>query len=465
MAQSLKRILTLLLLVCVVSGAFFVGRTLGANNPSTPLLHGLVAAGKRAAIPLGIIPNPPNSQDTASDVPPGEVFEEALSNVQRNFVEINDLPPGKLDNSAIAQMYAALGDPKTHALTPERRKARQDALSGQYAGIGATLAVTRTKKADVDYSHLTVVDVMPGSPAEKAGLRSGDHITEIDNHWIINYTIYADADRISRDKNKDETARNQEIRQVEQKFKSGISLSRVLDRLELGEGKTYALTVERAGQVNPLKVSIMTAQTQVDPVEYKVVGSKIGYLRIRQFNSRATDEFEAALSKAENVRGLIVDLRQNPGGVTAEARTGVDGYTSAKRLIARLTGGGNVAVLERKPKQRETLLLPLSAVHPKFPLVVLVDGGTANLAELTASALRDAGKARLVGEHTFGDNVLQLFALLKNGAGVELTTAHLFTAHGVDLARGLDPDISVINAGAQDDALARALEEALGIRH
>ena len=459
MALSLKRTLTLLLLVCVVSGAFFVGRMLGANNPSTPLLHHLISAGKRAAAPLGIVPNPLRSQDAVPDVPPGEVFEEALSNVQRNFVEINDLPPGKLDNNAIAQMYASLGDPKTHALAPDRRKARQDALQGQFEGIGATLAVTRSKKADVDYSHLTVVDVMPGSPAEKAGLRSGDNITEIDNHWIINYTIYADADRIAHEKNVDNAARDNEMQQVQQKFKAGLALSRVLDRLEMGEGKTYALTIERTGQPTPLKLSVTTARTQVDPVEYKAVGTKIGYLRIRQFNSKATDEFDAALNKVEGLKGLIVDLRQNPGGVTAETRTGVDGYTSVKQLIARLTPGGAVAALERKPKQRETLTVTPSKIALKVPIVVLVDSGTANLAELTASALRDAGKARLVGSHTFGDDTLQLFALLKNGAGVELTTAHLFTAHGIDLARGLEPDVPIIaaTAGGQDEALARAL--------
>ena len=177
------------------------------------------------------------------------------------------------------------------------------------------------------------------------------------------------------------------------------------------------------------------------------------------FNSKATEEFEAALNSAEGLKGLIVDLRQNPGGVTAEARTGVDGYASAKKLIALLTHGGAIAVIERRPKQRETLTITASASLLKTSLVVLVDGGTANLAELAAAALRDAGKARLVGAHTFGDDALQLFALLKNGAGVELTTAHLFTARGVDLARGLEPDVPVAaaSAGAQDEALTRAL--------
>ena len=211
-------------------------------------------------------------------------------------------------------------------------------------------------------------------------------------------------------------------------------------------------------------MSLTTALTRFDPVEYKTLGS-IGYLRIHQFNPATTEAFEAALDKAANekgpLKGLIVDLRQNPGGVTADAQTGVDGYGAARRLIARLTAGGSVAAIERKPRHRETLTVTPAAPSMKTPLVVLIDGGTANLAELVASALRDAGKARLVGSRTFGDDALQLFALLKNGMGVEITTAHLFTRDGADLARGLEPDVPVSGGAdsksANDPTLQRAL--------
>ena len=367
MTLSLKRTLTLLLLICVVSGAFFVGRTLGASSQSSRV-NNVVYARRDAVNASDLTVSTPHAQDPPSNVPPADVFEEVLSNIQRNFVEINDIPLSKIDADAITRMYASLGDPRTRALGVERRRARQSALQGKYYGAGANLAVTRTKKADVDYSHLTVVSVMPGSPAEKAGLRSGDYITELDGRWIINYTIYADADRISHEKYKDDTARNQEVEQVRQKFKAGVSLARTLDDLELGEGKPHTLTVDRQGQTLPQKLSLTTALTRVEPVEYKTLGS-VGYLRVRQFNPDAAEAFETALDKAtsakERLKGLIVDLRQNPGGVTADAQTGVDGYGAARKLIARLTSGGAIAAIERKPKHRETLTVTPARANPE----------------------------------------------------------------------------------------------------
>ena len=460
---SVKRTITLLLLICVVSGAFFVGRTLGASRQQS-----LAAAPARMQISRADLPGLPGlpmtpievarGQEPAPNVAPADVFEESLSNVQRNFVEINDIPLSKIDGDALVRMVASLGDPKTRALNPERRRARQSALLGKYYGLGAVFTLTRTRRVDVDYNHLTVVDVMPASPAARCGLRSGDYITEIDGRWIINYTIYADRDRIARETDKDDATRDAEAEKVSRKFRSGLSLSRALDRLELGEGKTYLLTVERAGVPQPLKIEATTALTPVAPVEYKTLASRIGYLRVRQFNSGATDAFEAALDKAQELKGLIVDLRQNPGGVTSESRSGVDGYTSAKKLIARLTEGGVVAGIEHKPRQREALTITASPAFVKLRMVVLVDGGTANLAELVAASLRDAGKAKLVGAHTFGDDVLQLFAPLKSGLGVEITVAHLFTLGGADLARGLEPDILVAApADAPDTAVQRAL--------
>ena len=470
MALSIRRTLTLMLLICVVSGAFFIGRTLGAGSQPQPAVKTrqhptnlmYVQPGEPAPYSVAATAVRP-VQDFPANVLPADVFEEVLSNVQRNFVEINDIPISKLDNEAIGRMYASLGDPRTHALNGERRKARQEALEGKYAGIGAALTITHTKKNDVEYSHLTVVDVMPGSPAEKNGLRTGDYITEIDGRWIINYTIYVDADRIANEKNQDDSVRQLEVEQVKLKFRAGLSLSRALDRLEMGAGKTYTLSIERLGQVMPLKRNVTTALTEIDPVDFKMLAGNVGYLRVRQFNAKATEAFEAALDRAEDAGGLIIDLRQNPGGVTADANTGVDGYASAKSLIARLTRGGTVAEIEHKPRKREALTIVPDAQMFHVPLIVLVDSGTANLAELTAAALRDAGKAKIVGVRTFGDDVLQMFALLKNGSGVELTAAHLFTAGGVDLARGIQPDVVAPSEAGKDDVpLARALK-ALGI--
>ena len=449
---SLRRSLALATFFSVGLLAFVVGRGLGAlvRSPFEPHVESFTLNASRDSAYGG------GGGGYVSDVPPQDIFEDVLDHVQRDFVEPTG-GPKHLSEGALARMIAALDDPKTSFLDTPRLEARRAALGGRYYGIGATLGVTRTKKEDVEYRHLTVVDVAPGSPAEKAGLRSGDYLTEMDGHWIIAYSILADANRIRKEANKDDAAREAELKPISDRFEKGYSIEKALDHLLVGEGKTYRITVERAGQPAPLSVTCTTALTQLEPVTYTVLNGSVGYLRVRQFNPRATQQFEAALEHLNGAKSLIVDLQQNPGGVTAEAKTGVDGYNSAMKLLAKLTHGGPVATLEKKPNQKQPItILPEQPV--KLPLVVLVDGGTSNLAEMVAAALHDVAKAKIIGSRTFGDDVLQLFAPLKNNTGLEIATGHLLTVDGVDIRRGVTPDIVVKG----DGALRRALAE-LGV--
>lgn len=414
----------------------------------------------------------PATSDTPAGVDPADIYEEALTNVRRNFVEINEFPLTKLDTDGLSRMYASLGDPHTRALTVERCKTRRDALNGKFAGIGATLTIRRTRRADVDYSHLTIVDVMPGSPAEKAGLRTGDRITQVDGRWIINYTIFADTDRIGRDRSLNDDARQQQIDQVNHKFRAGLSLAHALDQLLDGEGRSVTLTIERPDTQNrssaTFNASVTTALSNVDPVTFRLIDGKavnrrparkIAYLRVRQFNGRAAKEFTDVLSElAESTAlgGLILDLRQNPGGVTSENDSQIDGYAAARKLISLLTSGGPVARIEHHPGHKDSLSISANANALHTKLVVLVDGGTANIAEMVAAALHDVAHAKLMGTHTFGDNILPLFARFKSGVGVELTTAHLYTLAGADLARGLEPDLLFADSMNDEQYLNKA---------
>jgi carboxyl-terminal processing protease len=459
LSRAAKRTFCAVVLVAASSGAFQVGQRL-ASETGRPLreIGHLISATAGDRGPFGAI-----SGDTQQDnnVPPADIFETVLDHVKRDFVE-NNGGDQHLSNGALSQMFASLDDPRTNFLDAETRKARQAALEGRYYGIGAVFAITKVNKQDIDYRYLTVMDVMPGSPAEKSGLRSGDRITEVDGHWIIAYSITNDVDRIRKEGDKDDAARRSELNPIVDRFKAGYTVPKALDRLAQGEGKTYKVTVERSGHTTPLKVDMTTALTVVDPVTYRVIDGHVGYLRVRQFNQRASDDFGKALDGVNaDIKGLVLDLRQNPGGVTAEAATGVDGYTSARALIARLTPGGKVATIERKPNHREPLMVEPAAANLHLPLVVLVDAGTANLSEMVAAALRDAGKAKIVGAHTFGDDVLQLFAPLKNGSGVEIATAHLRTAAGVDLDRGISPDILVNTISTDTSGKDRALDRAV----
>lgn len=447
MKLSFKRSALLLLIAATTSGAFLMGQKLGAGAGETPRVSSLLLSadaahgGTYGASGLNLA-----MQD--ANIPPDEVFESVLDHVHRDYVRSYG-GDSRLAGGALTEMYASLNDPRTDYLNPSMRKARQEALMGRYHGIGAVLAITQAKRDDVDYRYLTVVDVMPGSPAEKAGLMSGDHITELDGHWIIAYSFTADLDRIRREA-KDDASKQAELDPITARFKSGYPLSKALEKLTDGDGKSYKITITR-GDKSPLHVALTTGLTQVLPVEYRELEAGIGYLRVRQFNAEATRAFGVALKGAGNLKGLILDLRGNPGGVTAETETGIDGYSSAKDLIASLTPGGKAAVIERRLNQKDSLMIRgMSRLNG--PLSVIMDAGTANLSELVAAALHDIGKARLVGRPTFGDDILQLFAPLKDGSAVEITTAHLFTAGGVDLNRGIQPDIVLSPAEIDTDA-------------
>jgi carboxyl-terminal processing protease len=364
-------------------------------------------------------------------------------------------------------MLASLDDPHTAYLEPVYREARQDALKGRYHGIGAVLTVVKTMQSGVEYRKLKIVDVMPNSPAERAGLRPHDVITHVDGRWIITYSMTVETDRIGK-RTADEEDRTQQLKEVNSRFKKGISLTKALGQLAIGESKTLEIAYLRGPQTTPSTVQVKTGLTEVDPVEYKVLASKtgkFGYLRVRQFNARATHQFHQALdgvnAAGAGLKGLIIDLRGNPGGVRADSVAEVDGFTSSRKLMARLTRGGTVATLERRPGSREPLTIVGARPAITLPRIVLVDQGTANLSEMVASALRDSG-ARVMGAHTFGDNILPLFTVLKSGGGAEIATAHLFTTSGADLSKGIEPDLPLTAAEAATDAAVKLALAKLG---
>ncbi|MCW3099213.1 MAG: Periplasmic protease [Chthonomonadaceae bacterium] len=455
------RLLALSLVVAALGTGFLYGHALGAHGQ-----------GKGARLRVGRLfpfskPTPPDSdnagQEADESVPPANVYEDVLDHVQKEFVETNATSNARLSNGSLSRMFAALDDPHTFYLDAALRKSRQQAFQGLFHGIGAVLTVTRTQRADVEYRHLTIVDVMSGSPAERAGLQSGDNITEIDGHWIIAYSPLVDEEQIAL-KKEDETARHNELQQVRTRFQRGYALSTALPLLISGEGKPLQLRVERSGRPDAWKVHLTTAAIEVDPVAYRTAGKNIGYLQIRQFNPRAAAEIRDVLGKLDpTLRGLIVDLRSNPGGVRSAAEDATDGLEALKTLLQPLTSGGAVALLERRPavgKQppvRETVKLLSGVPHPALAMAVLVDHGTANLAEVAAQALNRLGDARIVGSHTFGDDRLPFFGVLKSGGGVEMTTAHLLSPDGLRLNRGLEPALVTADRNsAGDPALQRA---------
>lgn len=451
MSQFGRKISLLWVVPVFLVGLFFWGRSIKAqkthDRSSLRTRIESLLGGSQSASLIGL-----GGGEGQGTISPELMYEEILEAVKAKFVDDTFSDP-KVSNGSLNRMFASLNDPRSNFLDVKMRQTRMDALQGKFEGVGAVLQYTKTKKDNVDYQNLTIVSVMPGSPAERAGLKSGDNIMEINGHGVITYGISVDVDKIIRNNVKTDAQKREELKVLAEKYRLAYTLPKALLQMTTGAGAVLNLKATRDGKELP-PIAVTTAKMTVDSVQSKMIG-KVGYLRVLLFNGKATPAFEQALKtlQAQATKGIVIDLRQNPGGVVSDSAE-VNGFQSAKALISNIAGAVN-ASLERKPNVREPFKIGEGA-GVKTPCVVLVDRGTSNLAEFVASTLHDSRKTKIIGGRTFGDPVLQLLALFKNGTGAELATAHFLTTAGTQWANGVQPDV---NAG--DNALDQAVS-ALG---
>ncbi len=446
--KILRNTFLALLLLLATGSAYFTGRKLGAGPAALAGSLHLADAGHAV-----LLQNNPNITPSPN-LPPAQIFASVLNHIHTDYVR-NYFGDQNLSNGALEGIVTALNDPNTQYLAPVRAAAMRGAYQGSYSGIGAMLSITDEKKLDVDYDYLTVMDVAPGGPADKAGIRPGDHITYLNKHWIIAYSILADVARIQKEMGRTLVQKQAELTPIANRFQTGISLYRALRRLTEGTGTKLGITYTRQGLAKPVTVSLTTAETSVPPVAASSLPNNVQYIALRQFNPQAGKELQAALDNAGHAHGIVLDLRNNPGGVTAAPNANLDGYKMACNLLARLTRGGVEARIERHAGKTTPLIIHSAPNALHLPLVVMVNRGTAGLAEMVAAALQGSG-AKLVGSRTAGDDTLSLFANLSSGAAMQITTAHLFTAGGEDLSKGLSPAIQLPSSSANPHAAVNA---------
>jgi carboxyl-terminal processing protease len=452
----------------LTAGAFAAGSHLG---PARPVGHNLYrpasAAAPRPSLTLtsaghpGAVaqrqdgPGASADEDFTSDGP-GATFQQVYALVKRHFVD--PLPPdAKLAHGAASAMVASLGDPDSRFLeAPEVAEIGSES-KGQYAGIGAALAVRRVvhpKDGDVpEYTEylLTVVAPLPGSPAEKAGLRAGDVITAIGGKWVYNDRFVYDQTKALKALQDDPVSFNKMVTTLQKKIDGAISLAEAQTRLDDSAAKTVTLTVAHAG-TSPTAPSApavtldTSALTLVRPISSRSLPGGLGYIKITQFAPGADKDFAAALSGfGTDLKGLVLDLRDSPGGL-------LDVGTA---IAARLTSAPNLGYVETKGKKVTSIVVTPGAAT-SAPLVVLINGGTANTAELLAAALQSKG-AKLVGTPTFGDASDVKLILLRDGSGFTMTVGKLQTVTQAEFAGvGIKPDVSV-PGGTGDEVLNRAV--------
>lgn len=386
---------------------------------------------------------------------PDDTFREVLQRVRSDYVEpITD--ESKLAAGAVRTMLASLDDPKTRYLDPKQHTVLQRQIAGRFVGIGATLQVVKQKRGKIEQRRLVVVAPAPGGPAERAGIRAGDAITEIDGRWVIAYDP-----RLEIDLDSYRNLKEREKKQIRQeklaKLTDGISITKALDQVSGDGSRTLKLTLERPGAPAPIKVEVQTAETEVDPVDLQPVNQSTVYLRVTQFNARAVQELKAIAPRLKS-QAVILDLRDNSGGpATAEP---VNSLKAALSLLATLGVSGHVGSIRRPNDQAMKLQVAPTGASPAR-VAVLMNAGTSNLAELVAGDLREIRKARLVGTKTSGDGTFQKLHNLRGGAGMTINAGRLLTAGGLDFhGKGLVPDVAVPTGGPRydrDPAVIRAV--------
>jgi carboxyl-terminal processing protease len=364
--------------------------------PALRLLHLAFAfAFAVAAVVTSIAPLAPARGAEQRDEEPvidSALIEEALDIVEEEFVDGGAIDREALTRGALRGLVEALGDDgHTVYLTPEELEAERDALEGRVTGIGVLV--------DRRAGQPVVISVVDGSPADLAGLRSGDLLVSIDGH---------------------EVARLPESD---------------LGALVRGEpGTTVRVEVERPGAPEPFELTIVRQDLEVPPVTWaRVPGSGTAVIRIVQFSSDAATQTVRAVEQAldEGAEALVIDLRGNPGGLVDEA------VEVAGTFIAEGTA------YRQRDRQDRVRDVPVRgrAVAADVPLVVLVDYGTASAAEIVAAALRDNERATIVGEPTFGTGTILNTFTLSDGSALRIGVLEWLTPDGELVFRvGLAPD-------------------------
>lgn len=323
-----------------------------------------------------------------------QLMGEAWSTVHRVYVDRTALEPQVLTYGAIGGMVDALGDTgHSRFLAPQMVQLQHSALQGEYEGIGAYM--------EVKDGHVVIMP-MDGSPAQRAGLRPGDIILKVDGQNVAD-----------------------------------LRLDEVVGRILGPAGTQVTLTILNPKTGNTRDVTLERAKITIDNVTWQQLpGPPIAHVRISVFSKGVTQDLKGTLAEiqSQEVTGLVLDLRSNPGGLLDEA-VGV---------VSQFLDEGNVLLV--KDAQGKVTPMPVQpgGVAMDIPMVVLVDQGTASAAEIVAGALQDAGRATVVGETTFGTGtVLQEFPL-SDGSVLLLAVEEWLTPKGrVIWHQGLDPDVTV----------------------
>lgn len=407
---------------------FIIGFGIGINAPNFGVFKSLP---KTFEIVNKISPKPASVDFS--------LFWDVWERLNRFYIDKKTLDAQKMVYGAISGMVDALGDPYTVFLAPEQNKEAKDDLSGKLEGIGVQLGIKDKK--------ILVIAPLKDTPAEKAGLRAGDWIIKVDGKETVNWT-----------------------------------LPEAVSKIRGPKGSKVVLTISHKDATQSTDITVVRDSIKVASVEweyknFKITNDKlqilkedcpdcqkIVYLKLSRFGDQTTDEWNKAVDEISSefrvaqgapgseLKGLIFDLRNNPGG-----------YLSGSVFIAsEFLSDGTVVIQESANNQRQNFDINRKGKLLTIPMVVIINKGTASAGEIVAGAIHEKGRGKLVGEATFGKGSIQEAQDLPNGAGIHITTSKWLLPSGKWInGTGVEPDTKVENDPNKPDVdlqLEKAVE-------
>jgi C-terminal processing protease CtpA/Prc len=437
----------------------------------------------------------PSKEAKVSEPAMTALYFRVFSLVQQEFVEPVD--PTRMAHGSLQMLLSSLNDPHTQYLTPEQRKRWLNALNGQVEGIGALLGILARKQGEREQQLLQVISVLPGSPAQRAGIQAGDLIVEVNGKWVLSEDPFYEVLELQR-AHADRKKIREANERARERLRNSLTLSEAIDLLSRapapsassqpeerasrevapqenadGQGDPAApssnakmeLTLQRAGQT--LKVKIEPGRMQIRPLEYRLFEGRWGYLRFNLLNGTAAKEAATALKTLQQggMKGLIIDLRGTAVGHQDACLQILQPFITKQGGRGKQVPVALVEYREGKQYRKRPLSLPPASQPIRVPIAVLIDKGTYNVAELMALALRTGAKAQLFGMPTAGDASQIALYKLRDGSGFTLTIGRYLGVDGTGFhQRGIQPDVRIADAPRLqgqpegDPALARALQ-------
>jgi carboxyl-terminal processing protease len=355
-------------------------------------------AGSRVAAAWNLWPNRDLSRAAG-------YVKDVMRLVNDNYVDEKSAAYERLSRTALHGMIETL-DPHSQFLEKKDNEEFEEDLTGEFGGVGI--------QVETRQNRIVVIAPLAGTPSERAGIQRGDEIVSIDGKPVD-------------------------------------TSDEIVSRLR-GKPKTRVLVgLFRPSTQETLNLTVVREIIKIESVRLvRVMEDGIGYVQLTEFSDHTAEQFRRALQNLikQGINSLIIDLRNNPGGLLDAAVEVVEPFFRKKELIVYTKG--------RKPSDREEFRSESNAIPVSLPIAVLINAGSASAAEIVTGALKDTGRAIVVGERSFGKGSVQSVFKLENGEGLRLTTARYYTPGGATIhERGITPHVEVVMTPEEDTKLAR----------